>query len=276
MREHQIAAGAAFRALHDGPGIFVLPCAWNVASARLFEAAGFAAIGTTSGGVNWSRGRPDYVYSTPREIMLGEYGEIASSVAIPTSGDLENGYGIPAEDVANTIGRSIELGMVGGSIEDQAPGPEPGLLPLELSVERIAAAREAADRSGVPYVLTARAESLYGGVDRPMDDAIERITRYRAAGADCLFVPGVADVASIAHLVEAIDAPISVGIGSGGAQLTLDVLADIGVRRVSTGGSMPRAMLGFLRQACAELIEHGSFSFAERAIPEDELNTFLG
>lgn len=266
----------AFRELHKSPGVFVMPCAWDIASARQFEAAGFGAIGTTSGGVNWSRGRPDYVYSVPKTTMLDAYGEIASAVAVPVSGDLENGYGTNPEDVADTISRSIELGMVGGSIEDQTAAAEPALLPIELATERIAAAREAADRSGVAYTLTARAESFFGGVDQPFDDAVERANRYRAAGADCLFVPGVSDLISIARLTEAVDGPVSVGVGSGGGDITLDALADAGVRRVSTGGSLPRAVFALINDACRELLDQRTFSFTGRATPEVDVNTFFG
>lgn len=264
-----------FRALHEAPGVFVMPCAWDIASARQFEAAGFAAVGTTSGGVNWSRGRPDYVYSVPKTVMLEAYGEIARAVDLPVSGDLENGYGVDPEEVADTISRSVELGMVGGSIEDQTLTAEPGLLPIELAVERIVAAREAADRSGIAYTLTARAESFFGGVDTPFDDAVERANRYRAAGADCLFVPGLSDLDSIARLTEAVDGPVSVGVGSGGGGITLDALADAGVRRVSTGGSLPRAVFALVDNACRELLDQRTYAFTERATPEDDVNAFF-
>ncbi len=266
----------AFRELHESPGIFVMPCAWDIASARQFEAAGFHAIGTTSGGVNWSRGRPDYVYSVPKATMLDAYAEIAGAVDVPVSGDLENGYGSDPDDVADTITRSIELGMVGGSIEDQTTDAEPALLPIELAVERIIAAREAADRADITYTLTARAESFFGGVDRPFDDAVERANRYRAAGADCLFVPGVSDLDSIARLTGAVDGPVSVGVGSGGGEITIDALADAGVRRVSTGGSLPRAVFALIDDACRELLEQRTFSFTRRATSEDDVNAFFG
>lgn len=265
----------AFRELHEAPGIFVMPCAWDIASARQFEEAGFPAIGTTSGGVNWSRGRPDYVYSVPRAVMLDAYGEVARAVGVPVSGDLENGYGTDPEDVADTISRSVELGMVGGSIEDQTATAEPALLPIELAVERIIAAREAADRSGISYTLTARAESFFGGVDQPFDDAVQRANRYRAAGADCLFVPGVSDLDSIARLTASVDGPISVGVGSGAGHITIDALADAGVRRVSTGGSLPRAVFALIDDACRELLDQRTFSFTDRAKPEDDVNAFF-
>lgn len=264
-----------FRALHDS-GIFVMPCAWDAGSARLFEAAGFDAIGTTSGGVNWSAGRSDYVYAVERAVMLAEYGAIAAAVDLPVSGDLENGYGMAPDEVAETVRASVEHGMVGGSIEDQDPGPGPGLIPIELAVERIVAAREAADATGVLYTLTARAESYFGGVPDPFDDAVERANRYAAAGADCIFVPGPDSLETIASLVDAVDAPISVGLGSGGDGLSVAALASVGVRRISTGGLLPRAIAALVDRAATEMRSKGTFTFGREAMSGVDLNEFYG
>ncbi len=263
-----------FRRLHDD-GLFVMPCAWDAGSAKLFASMGFAAIGTTSGGVNWSHGRPDYVYSVPRDDMLNSYAAIAAATALPTSGDLENGYGSTADDVADTIRRAIASGLVGGSIEDQSSDAQPGLVAIDDAAERIAAARAAADASGVAFTITARAESYFGGVDTPFDDAVERANRYVAAGADCVFVPGPADLDTISALVRHIDGPISVGIGSGGGDLTIDALREIGVRRVSTGGAIPRALHRVVSQLSEEILEAGTFGFASRAEPEESVNALM-
>lgn len=261
----------AFRELHTAD-TFVMPCAWDAGSARLFEVAGFAAVGTTSGGVNWSNARPDYVYSVDRDIMLDAYGAIAHATALPVSGDLEDGYGTTPDEVGNTIQAAIDRGMVGGSIEDQSRSTEPGLIPLEEAVERIAAAREAADMAGIDFTLTARAESFFGGVDDPFADAVERANRYIEAGADCIFVPGPADLATIGRLVAEVDGPISVGIGSGGGELTVASLADVGVRRISTGGALPRALAAAVRKASKEMLGAGTFSFTEGAMGEATIN----
>ncbi len=139
-----------FAALHKQDGLFVMPNAWDEGSARMLASAGFPALGTTSGGVNWCRGRADYVYEVPAEEMLEVYGQIASCVGLPVTGDLENGYGAEPERVAETITRSAELGMVGGSIEDFTGDYANPLYDLGLAVERIEAARQAAVPAASP------------------------------------------------------------------------------------------------------------------------------
>ena len=269
-----IRNGQAFRELHTG-GTFVMPCAWDAGSARLFEVAGFAAIGTTSGGVNWSNARPDYVYGVDRDTMLDAYASIALATALPVSGDLEDGYGTTANEVGDTIQAAIDRGIVGGSIEDQDRSPVPGLIALDAAVERIAAAREAADIAGIDFTLTARAESYFGGVDDPFADAVERANCYLEAGADCIFVPGPADLATISQLVAEIGGPLSVGIGSGGGELTVASLADVGVRRISTGGALPRALAAAVTAASKEMLRSGTFSFADGAMAESAINALF-
>lgn len=253
-----------------------MPCAWDAGSARLFEVAGFAAVGTTSGGVNWSNARPDYVYAVDRTTMLDAYGAMVQATALPVSGDLEDGYGTTPDEIGHTIQAAVDRGMVGGSIEDQDRSPEPGLLPIDEAVERVAVARETADMAGIEFTLTARAESYYGGVDDPFGDAVERANQYLDAGADCVFVPGPADLATISRLVNEVDGPISVGIGSGGGELTVQALADIGVRRISTGGALPRALAAVVKAASKEMLGGGTFSFAEGAMPESAINALFG
>ncbi len=165
--------------------------------------------------------------------------------------------------------------MVGGSIEDQANGQEPGLIPIEQAVEHIAAAREAADDLLLDFTITARAESYFGGVADPFSDAVERANRYAAAGADCVFIPGPSDLGTLRHLVEAVAVPLSLGIGSGGAALDLKDLAEIGIRRVSTGGALLRAMYALLTAAGDEMRHKGTFSFSEGAVTESSINELM-
>ena len=261
--------GDAFRALHAS-GIFVMPCAWDPVSALLFERAGFASVATTSGGVNWGKGRPDYVYGVPRDEMLGSYGEIARATRLPLSGDLENGYGDTPEATAECITAAIEHGLVGGSIEDHSATDPSGMVPIELAVEKIAAAREAADASGITFTITGRAESLYGNVDDPLADAIERANRYVAAGADCIFIPGLTTIEIIASTAAAVDAPLSIGIGTGGSDYTVDELGDAGVRRISTGGAVPRAVYSVIDQIGREMLD-GSFRFMDGIMSDTEV-----
>ena len=246
-----------------------MPCAWDMGSARLFEAAGFTSIGTTSGGVNWSNGRRDYVYGVPKAEMLAAYSAIATATSLPVSGDLEHGYGETEADVADTIAQAIDGGMVGGSIEDRTSNG--ALFEPSIAAARIAAARRAADADLPGFVITARAESLYAeGVSDPMTDAIERCKRYVDAGADCIFVPGVAAPDQIERLVAATSAAVSLGIGSGGSAATIAQLGELGVRRVSTGGALPRFLYGQLDRALHQ-IHNGSFAFMETAITDTEL-----
>lgn len=252
-----------------------MPCAWDAGSARLFEFVGFEALGTTSGGINWSDGRRDYVYSNDPDEMMEHGRRIVEAADLPVSGDLENGYGAQPEDVGDIIEAAIDAGLVGGSLEDQDFGSAPGLFPLNQAVERIAEAREVADQSTSSFTLTARAESFFGDIDDPFNDAVIRANAYVKAGADCIFVPGVQEIELIARLANEVDAPISVGIGSGGHQLTMAELQDAGVRRVSTGGSIPRLLYAAMATVTEELLTEGTFSFAEHAMDEVVLNQIM-
>ena len=275
MTDDQRAKAKAFRSLHDGPRLFVMPNAWDAGSARFLAAAGFPAIGTTSGGVNWRMGREDCVYTTPADVMLEEYGRFAAAVEIPVSGDLENGYGEDPATVAETVRRSVAHGMVGGSIEDSTADPDEPLYEIGLAVERIRAARLAADESGMPYTLTARCEVYWTGHPAPFAEAVRRSNLYREAGADCIFVPTASDEEAIRALVEEIDAPLSVVAGLGAAPLSVARLEELGVRRVSTGGSLARACFGVLRRAAEEIAQGGSFTYLRDAIPDPDMNAFF-
>jgi len=279
--ENTKLAAEAFKALHEQPDLFVMPCAWDAFSAILLERAGFQCIGTTSGGVNWVQGRKDYVYSTPSVEMLQAYGAIAKATTLPCSGDLENGYGKDTATVAATISGSIAEGMVGGSIEDQCVVPTNAnltngeLFEIDEAVARIRAARVAADSADFPYTLTARCEVYYTQDEHPYEEAVRRLNAYREAGADCLFVPGLNDLPSLERLVKDVDGPVSFGMGATPEPMSLQMLSDIGVRRVSTGGGLTRATLGFLQTAVDELFSAGSFDYLEHALSEADVNNVL-
>ena len=215
--------------------------------------------------------------------MLEEYRLIAEAVDLPVSGDLENGYGEDPAAVADTIRQSAACGMVGGSIEDWTGDPDRPLYEAGFAVERIAAAREAADGCGFPYTLTGRCEIYSFDLPDRLNEAVRRANLYADAGADCLFVPGLNDPDDLRRLVREVDAPISVvaGLGEvvagkGDPQLSVAQLADIGVRRISTGGSLARACLGLLERAARELAEEGTFTYTRDAIPDPEINEFFG
>jgi 2-methylisocitrate lyase-like PEP mutase family enzyme len=265
---------AAFRALHDARSGFVMPNAWDAGSAILLAEAGFDAIATTSAGIAFSLGRGDHALpqgatAVSKSEMFERIRQIVATVDVPVNGDLEDGYGETPEDVASTIRLAIESGLSGGNIEDYAGGV---LYDESLAAERIAAAREAIDASGTRFVLTARTDGQLLRVKAPFEDAIRRANRYREAGADCLFVPGINDLDRLTTLVREIDGPLNVVMGLGSTAYTVAELRAAGVARMSLGGSIARAALGYVRRAARELLERGTLTFAELQIPQGELN----
>jgi 2-methylisocitrate lyase-like PEP mutase family enzyme len=268
---------AAFRLLHAGRTGFVMPNAWDAGSAIVLAEAGFAAIATTSAGIAFSLGRADHAIPegatrVSRSPMFERVRQITTAVDLPVNGDLEDGYGERPDAVADTIRLAIDAGLAGGNIEDHAGGV---LYDEELAAERIAAAREVVDASGIGFVLTARTDGMLLRPPAPLAGSIRRANRYRQAGADCLYVPGVNDLESIATLVTEIDGPLNVVIGLGNTNLTVDALRSVGVARISLGGSIARAALGYVRQSARELLERGTLTFAEVQIPQSELNALF-
>lgn len=271
----QTTFAAAFRGLHERGETFVMPNAWDAGSAILLAGAGFEAIATTSAGIAFSMGRPDHAIPeggrrVDREAMFERMGEIARAVRLPVNGDLEDGYGPAPEDVAATIRDAVALGLAGGNIEDHATD---GLYETARAVERIAAAREAALAGG--FVLTARTDGRLVDPDHPLSDLIDRANRYREAGADCLYVPGINDLETIGTLVREIDGPLNVVMGLGGGALSVEALRRVGVVRISLGGTIARAALGLVRDAAHELAERGTLDFATRQFAQRDLNTIF-
>jgi 2-methylisocitrate lyase-like PEP mutase family enzyme len=272
----QRAKGERFRRLHTDSGTFLAPNAWNAGSARMLEAAGFPALSTTSGGIALSLGLPDYENRLGRQEMMTRIGRIARAVEVPVSADLEGGYGPRPEDVAETIRQSVSVGVVGGNIDDYTGQAREPLFDVALAVERIHAARGAADSTTIPYTLTARTDCYLCGRADPLREAVNRANRYRKAGADCIFVPGVVDHAEIVALVQEIEAPINVVVGFAGQPMTVQELAILGVKRISIGGSLARATFALIRRAAEEMITKGTFSFAEQQLSDVELSSFFG
>jgi 2-methylisocitrate lyase-like PEP mutase family enzyme len=253
----------------------VLPNAWDPGSARMFEDAGFPAIATTSAGIAFSLGRPDHGFvpsesRVSRTRMLESVKSIVDAVSIPVSADLENGYGSAPNEVAQTIADAIALGAAGANIEDYTGNAS--LYESELAVERIRAAHEAIGANRSRFVLVARTDCFLVGQEDPLGASIERGNAFRAAGADCVFVPGVTDEHTIRVLTKEIDAPLNVVTGLTGDPMSLAEFAALGVRRVTIGGSLARAMYERIRQAAAEMLERGTFTFGSNQIPQSELN----
>ncbi len=275
MDQNQFHEGTRFRDLHLAEETFVMPNAWNAGSACLLEAAGFDAIGTTNAGIAYSRALPDYEGALSRDAALGETRNITAAVDLPVSADAENGYGHQPDEVAESIRLFADAGAVGAGIEDYAASFGGALYDRELAMARIRAAREAADALDFPFTLTARAECYLVGHPDPFDEAVTRANLYREAGADCLFVPGVADAATIGALVREIDGPLNVVMGLSGSPLNLAELADLGVTRVSIGGSLARATFGLIQRAANEIRQQGTFTYAGEQIPDASLCRFF-
>jgi 2-methylisocitrate lyase-like PEP mutase family enzyme len=260
---------AALLALHTGSG-FVLPNAWDGGTARILEQVGFPAIATTSAGIAWACGVPDGE-ALDRETMLEHVGRIVAAVTVPVTADLEAGYGQSADDVGETVARAAGLGAVGGNLEDAGRA---GLFDIDRAVDRIAAARASAP-SGT-FVLNARTDTYFAGTSGDVfAETIERARRYLEAGADCVFVPGVADDDTIRRLADAIPGPLNVVAGLA-STTDAPTLFSLGVKRVSLGGSVARAALSMVERAGRELLESGTLGFLDGAISYADLQRRFG
>ena len=265
----QYEKALAFRALHQRVGAFILPNPWDAGSARLLTMCDFEALATTSAGFAFSRGRADKTIS--RNAVIAQVCDVAATTHLPLSADLEDGFGETPEVVAETIAMVATAGAVGGSIEDATKWPEQPLYPLSLAVERIQAAVEAARLLPFPFTVTARAENYTVG-NGDIDDAIRRLQAYEAAGADVLFAPGITRREDIALLVSSVKAPVNVMAGSTALRLSVAELSELGVKRISLGGSLARAALSALMLAAREVRDQGSFGYAEAAMSAGEIN----
>ncbi len=264
---------AAFAALHEGSEILVLPNCWDAGSAKLLADAGFPALATTSAGIAFSNGYADG-HNISREEMCAEVARCAAIVAVPLSADMEGGYGATPEAVGETVRQAIAAGAVGANIEDSITANDEPMLDVSLATERILAGREAADVAGISFVLNARTDVYLHNAGAPaaamFDMAVARANAYCAAGARSAFVPGVSDSALIKRLVDAIEAPLN--ILAGPASPSTAELQELGVARVSIGGSLARACLTLIENAAAELRGTGTYGYAEDSFSNAVLN----
>jgi len=268
----QAEKAQAFRALHERKGAFIIPNPWDVGTARVLAHLGFEALATTSMGYAFSVGRPDNTLD--RQETLAYASAIAYATGLPVSADLENGFGDAPEAVAETIRLAAAAGVVGGSIEDASGRSDHPIYDLELAVERVRAAAEAACALSFPFTVTARAENyLHGRAD--LADTIERLQAYQEAGADVLYAPALNSKDDIAAVVRSVDRPINVLMGLQGVQLSLAELSAIGVRRISVGSSLARAAMGAFLRAAREMCEQGTFTFASEAASPKELTSIF-
>ncbi|GAA2924544.1 MULTISPECIES: isocitrate lyase/phosphoenolpyruvate mutase family protein [Streptomycetaceae] len=265
MTNTQADNARVFRSLHTAPAPLALANAWDVASARVIEAAGAPAIATTSAGVAWSLGSPDGD-SLPRDRALELVGRIVAAVAVPVTADIEGGYGTDATSVAETVAGVIEAGAVGVNIED---GTRP---PTELAA-RLAAARQTAGRAGVDLFLNARIDTFLFGLGDPdtrLKETLARAHMYVDAGADGIFVPGITDTATITALVSDISVPLNVMAVPGAP--TVAELGTLGVARVSLGSGVAQAAYAAARRAAQELFGTGDYASLAEGMAFPELN----
>lgn len=268
----QADRAAHFRRLHQNRPL-ILPNAWDAASARVIELAGAPAIASTSAGVSWAHGRADG-QKLNREEMIEAIRRMVQAVTIPVTADIEGGYGIGSNsDVAETVRAVMGAGAVGINLEDSPGSDGRVLLAPERQAERIGAARAAAQSAGTDLVINARTDVyLLQAVpaDARYDETVRRGKLYLAAGADCLFVPGVIDGETIGELVKAIKGPLNIMAGPGAP--TMQQLGQLGVARVSVGPAIAQAALGITRRAARELLERGTYGELGAAMPFGEVN----
>lgn len=271
LNQHQKAE--RFQALHQGQ-LFIMPNPWDAGSARLLAGLGFRALATTSAGLAFALGRRDGEGSVSRDEALRNAADIVGAVDLPVSADLENGYGDTPEQAAETIRLAAEVGLVGGSIEDSTGNADAPIYDFTLSVERVAAAAEAAHALPFPFTFVGRAENfLHGRND--LDDTIRRLQAYEQAGADVLFAPGLPDLASIRTVCASVMKPVNIVLGQKNTPYTVADLAAAGVRRISSGSSFARAALTGLRDASLELLGPGTMSYLDDAISFAEVSALM-
>ncbi len=258
----QLAKYENFKGLHHKGNAFVVPNPWDAGNARILSSLGFEALATTSAGYAFSVGRRDSFAGLGRSEILANAAAIVTATELPVTADLEDGFGATPQACATTIELALEIGLVGGSIEDATGDANAPIYDLQLSVERIAAAAEAA--RGKPFLLTARAENHLWGRD-DLADTIARLQAFSEAGADVLYAPGLPGLDAIKTVCREVDKPVNVVMGLMGENYSVATLSEAGVARISVGGSFARAALGGLMRAADEVLRQGTFEYSKDA-----------
>ncbi len=271
----QAEKAAAFQALHEKPGIFIMPNPWDAGTARMLDALGFEALATTSFGVANALGRRDGTGAVTADDILENCRVIDTATDLPVSADLENGYADEPHAAAQMIRRAADAGMVGGSIEDFTGDRAAPIYDFDHAVERVHAAVEVARALPFPFMLTARSEILLHGRD-DLDDTIRRLQAFEAAGADVLYAPGLKDLDTIRAVTAEVTKPVNVVMGLADPSLTADQLADAGVKRISVGGALSRVAVGAVLKAAREMRENGGFTFIRDMASPAEIRDLFG
>jgi 2-methylisocitrate lyase-like PEP mutase family enzyme len=270
-KEEVSARRRAFRDLHKS-GCFVIPNPWDVGSAKYLAHIGFKALATTSSGAAWRHGKADGQMTV--EEVLVHLREIAEATPLPVNADFEAGFAADAAGVARNVRLAVDTGVAGISIEDSTGNADSPLRSIDVSVERMRAARKAIDESGGETLLIGRAENFIVG--RPdLDDAIARLKAYSEAGADCLYAPGIKTREQIAAVVKAVaPKPFNLLLGFP-TDLTLRDAELLGVRRISVGGALARSAWGGFMRAAQSIAVEGRFDAFAQAASGAELNTLM-
>ncbi len=266
-----LGAYERFRALHERPGAFVMPNAWDGASAVLLARAGFEALGSSSIAIAFALGLQDGCHAVSREVAIDNATLLARLTSLPVNGDLEDGFGPTPEDCALTVRASIAAGLGGLGIEDTTADPDRPLHDFDAAVARIkAAAVEARGR----IVLTARTDNYLQG--RPdLDDTIRRLVAFAEVGADVLYAPGLPDLDAIRKVVRAVaPKPVNVVVGPGTGPVPFATLADAGVKRLSLGGAIYRRAMGAVVEAC-DALASGDLTWVKKSVPSRDIAALL-
>jgi 2-methylisocitrate lyase-like PEP mutase family enzyme len=262
-----------FRGLHHGKRILILPNAWDVPSARVFENAGFPAVATSSAGLMVSLGYPDGEVMD-RDEFVSAVRRIARVLLVPLSVDIVAGFGKTTKEVLTTVKAILKAGGIGINIEDFVHATKK-LYPIERQVENVRGIRKLGDTVGIPLVINARTDALRFGTgdeEAKFAEAVRRAIAYRDAGADCVYPMGLIEAVSIRRFLKELDFPINVMVRKGLPPIT--DLENLGVARVSFGPSASYATMGLLKRAAKEVLEKGTYgNLVDGAISFDELNS---
>jgi 2-methylisocitrate lyase-like PEP mutase family enzyme len=273
MMSTQFDKATTFKALHQGPGVFLIANVWDAGTARLLTGLGYPALATSSGASAATLGRRDG--QVAREEALAQARAIVQATNLPVSADLEKGFGDDPGTVAETIRLAAQAGLVGGSIEDYTGNADRPLFEISDAVARVAAAVEAARALPFPFTLTARAENFLRG-NPDLDDTIRRLQAFEQAGADGLFAPGLPTLEAVRAVCAALTKPVNFMVGIRGKSFTVPELEAVGVRRISLATSLYRAAMTGLVEAAKEAQEQGTFNFLDRGLTSSELYDLMG
>jgi 2-methylisocitrate lyase-like PEP mutase family enzyme len=272
MAATQSDKAARFRALHEGPGAFIIPNPWDAGSARILTVLGFQALATSSGASAGILGRRDG--KVTREEALSQARGIVEATDLPVSADLEKGFGDAPNAAAETIRLAAGVGLVGGSIEDATGDKDKPLYDIGQATERVAAAVQAARALPFPFTLTARTESFLRG-NPDLDDVIRRLQAFEKVGADVLMAPGLPDLAAVRAVCAAVKKPVNFMAGIKGKSFTVAELQAAGVRRISLATSLYRLAMTGVVEAAREVKEKGTFGYLDRSLGTPDVNAFM-